>query len=69
MTATHGGSRRHHGPVPAGRAAQAVRSGEADVVVAGGVESMTRAPWLMAELGTPWAKPDEVHDTALVWLA
>jgi 3-oxoadipyl-CoA thiolase len=48
-------------------AAQAVRSGEADVVVAGGVESMTRAPWVMAKPGTPWAKPGEVHDTALGW--
>jgi hypothetical protein len=36
-------------------AAQAVRSGEADVVVAGGVESMTRAPWIMAKPGTAWA--------------
>ena len=48
-------------------AAQAVKSGEADVVVAGGVESMTRAPWVMAKPGTPWAKPGEVHDTALGW--
>ena len=48
-------------------AAQAIRSGEADVVVAGGVESMTRAPWVMAKPGTPWAKPGEVHDTALGW--
>jgi 3-oxoadipyl-CoA thiolase len=48
-------------------AAQAIRSGEADVVVAGGVESMTRAPWVMAKPGTPWAKPGQVHDTALGW--
>ncbi|MCW2608007.1 MAG: Beta-ketoadipyl-CoA thiolase [Frankiales bacterium] len=48
-------------------AAQAVKTGEADVVVAGGVESMTRAPWVMAKPGTPWAKPGEVHDTALGW--
>jgi acetyl-CoA acetyltransferase family protein len=48
-------------------AAQAVQSGSADVVVAGGVESMTRAPWVMAKPGTPWAKPGEVHDTALGW--
>jgi acetyl-CoA acetyltransferase family protein len=48
-------------------AAQAIRSGEAEVVVAGGVESMTRAPWVMAKPGTPWAKPGEVHDTALGW--
>ena len=48
-------------------AAQAIKSGEADIVVAGGVESMTRAPWVMAKPGTPWAKPGEVHDTALGW--
>ncbi|MFI1019098.1 thiolase family protein [Streptomyces sp. NPDC020965] len=48
-------------------AAQAIRSGEAGIVVAGGVESMTRAPWVMAKPGTPWAKPGEVHDTSLGW--
>jgi 3-oxoadipyl-CoA thiolase len=48
-------------------AAQAIRSGEADVVVAGGVESMTRAPWVMAKPGTPWAAPGEVSDTSLGW--
>ncbi|MFI0420919.1 thiolase family protein [Spongiactinospora sp. 9N601] len=48
-------------------AAQAIRAGEADVVVAGGVESMTRAPWVLAKPGTPWARPGEVSDTALGW--
>src|SRR5919202_3726708 len=48
-------------------AAQAVQTGAADVVVAGGVESMTRAPWVMAKPGTPWARPGEVADTALGW--
>jgi len=48
-------------------AAQAIRAGEADLVVAGGVESMTRAPWVMAKPGTPWAKPGEMHDTSLGW--
>jgi acetyl-CoA acetyltransferase family protein len=48
-------------------AAQAVRAGEADLVVAGGVESMTRAPWVMDKPGTPWAKPGAVHDTSLGW--
>ncbi|MFI9382223.1 thiolase family protein [Kutzneria sp. NPDC052558] len=48
-------------------AAQAIRSGEADLVVAGGVESMTRAPWVMAKPGTPWARPGEVSDTSLGW--
>jgi 3-oxoadipyl-CoA thiolase len=48
-------------------AAQAVRTGEADLVVAGGVESMTRAPWVMAKPGTPWARPGEVVDSSLGW--
>jgi len=48
-------------------AAAAVNSGLADVVVAGGVESMTRAPWVMAKPGTPWAKPGDVYDTSLGW--
>ena len=48
-------------------AANAVRAGEADLVVAGGVESMTRAPWVMQKPGTPWARPGEVADTSLGW--
>ncbi|MFJ5263813.1 thiolase family protein [Streptomyces sp. NPDC088387] len=48
-------------------AAHTIRAGEADLVVAGGVESMTRAPWVMEKPGTPWAKPGQVHDTALGW--
>ncbi|MFF5359908.1 thiolase family protein [Streptomyces scabiei] len=48
-------------------AAQTVRAGEADLVVAGGVESMTRAPWVMAKPGTPWSRPGEMHDTPLGW--
>ncbi|MBY8863777.1 acetyl-CoA C-acyltransferase [Nocardia sp. CA2R105] len=48
-------------------AAAAIRSGEADIIVAGGVESMTRAPWVMAKPGTPWARPGEVADTSLGW--
>ncbi|MET8830190.1 thiolase family protein [Streptomyces sp. NPDC004610] len=48
-------------------AAQTIRAGEAELVVAGGVESMTRAPWVMEKPGTPWAKPGQTHDTALGW--
>jgi acetyl-CoA acetyltransferase family protein len=48
-------------------AANAVRAGEAELVVAGGVESMTRAPWVMQKPGTPWARPGEVVDTSLGW--
>jgi 3-oxoadipyl-CoA thiolase len=48
-------------------AAQSIRAGEAELVVAGGVESMTRAPWVTAKPGTPWARPGDVHDTSLGW--
>ncbi|WP_250008504.1 thiolase family protein [Actinoplanes sp. M2I2] len=48
-------------------AANQIRAGEADLVVAGGVESMTRAPWVMQKPGTPWARPGEVVDTSLGW--
>jgi acetyl-CoA acetyltransferase family protein len=48
-------------------AANTVRIGEADVVVAGGTESMTRAPWVMAKPGTPWARPGEIADTSIGW--
>jgi acetyl-CoA acetyltransferase family protein len=48
-------------------AANAIRAGESDLIVAGGVESMTRAPWVMAKPGTPWARPGEVVDTSLGW--
>ncbi|MCX6493455.1 MAG: beta-ketoacyl synthase N-terminal-like domain-containing protein, partial [Rhodococcus sp.] len=48
-------------------AASTIRSGEADIIVAGGVESMTRAPWVMAKPKTAWAKPGEIFDTSLGW--
>jgi acetyl-CoA acetyltransferase family protein len=48
-------------------AAQQVRNGEADVVVAGGVESMTRAPMVLPKSGRPWAAADAVADTTLGW--
>jgi hypothetical protein len=48
-------------------AAQAIRSGEAQLVVAGGVESMTRAPWVVAKPSAPWSRPGELADTSLGW--
>jgi 3-oxoadipyl-CoA thiolase len=48
-------------------AAAAIRAGELDLAIAGGVESMTRAPWVMAKPGTPWARPGDVADTSLGW--
>lgn len=48
-------------------AAQQIRAGDADIVIAGGVESMTRAPWVMAKPQRAWARPGEVSDTSLGW--
>lgn len=48
-------------------AAQAIRSGEADVILAGGVESMTRAPWVQAKPERAFAKPGEISDTSIGW--
>jgi acetyl-CoA acetyltransferase family protein len=48
-------------------AAQQVRGGEADVVVAGGVESMTRAPMVLPKPGRAWDSSAEVADSTLGW--
>ncbi len=49
-------------------AAQAVRAGEGDVFIAGGVESMTRAPYVMLKSSTPWNRnPPQVADTTVGW--
>ena len=48
-------------------ARQMIASGDADVVVAGGVESMTRAPWVMEKPGRAWAKPGQTWDTSIGW--
>lgn len=49
------------------QAAQAIRAGDADLVIAGGVESMTRAPWVQAKPERPWAKPGPQYDTSIGW--
>ncbi|MBG6214375.1 3-oxoadipyl-CoA thiolase [Cryobacterium sp. CAN_C3] len=48
-------------------AAQAIRAGDADLMVAGGVESMTRAPWVQAKPDRAWAKPGAQFDTSIGW--
>jgi 3-oxoadipyl-CoA thiolase len=48
-------------------AARAVRAGEADLVVAGGVESMSRAPFVTAKAQTAYDRSVAVHDTTLGW--
>ncbi len=48
-------------------ARQMIASGDADVVVAGGVESMTRAPWVTEKPARAWAKPGQTWDTSIGW--
>jgi len=48
-------------------ASQAIRAGDADVIVAGGMESMTRAPWVQAKPERAWAKPAAAFDTSIGW--
>jgi len=50
-----------------GSAARAVRSGEMDVAIACGVESMSRAPFVMGKAGEPFARNPELFDTTLGW--
>ncbi|MBM7832920.1 acetyl-CoA C-acetyltransferase [Agromyces cerinus] len=48
-------------------AAQAIRAGDSDLIIAGGVESMTRAPWVQAKPDRAWAKPGAAYDTSIGW--
>ena len=44
-----------------------VESGQADIVVAGGVESMSRAPWVQEKPTTAFARPGATFDTSIGW--
>jgi len=50
-----------------GLAAQAIRAGDADLIIAGGVESMTRAPYVLGKAQYPFARDQKVEDTTLGW--
>ncbi len=50
-----------------GTAARALRSGEAELMLAGGVESMTRAPFVMPKAAEAFARQAEVYDTTIGW--
>ena len=50
-----------------GSAARAVRSGDAELVVAGGVESMSRAPFVLPKAESAFSRAMEVHDTTIGW--
>ncbi|MBY5426974.1 3-oxoadipyl-CoA thiolase [Rhizobium leguminosarum] len=48
-------------------AARAIRAGEAELMVAGGVESMSRAPFVMPKAETAFSRAAEIHDTTIGW--
>ena len=45
----------------------AIASGQAEIIVAGGTESMTRAPFVMAKAENAWARSAEIYDTTIGW--
>jgi len=50
-----------------GQAARAIATGECEVVIAGGAESMSRAPYVMAKADTPFSREQTLQDTTLGW--
>ena len=50
-----------------GVAARAIKAGECDLVIAGGVESMSRAPFVMNKATEAFSRAAEVHDTTIGW--
>src|SRR5664279_4786670 len=48
-------------------AARAIKSGEAELVIAGGVESMSRAPYVMAKADAAFSRTAKLEDTTLGW--
>jgi acetyl-CoA acyltransferase len=48
-------------------AARALKSGEASIVIAGGVESMSRAPFVVAKPETPFSRRQQLEDTTIGW--
>jgi acetyl-CoA acyltransferase len=50
-----------------GSAARAIRAGDASLMIAGGVESMTRAPFVMGKAGSAFDRSQKIEDTTLGW--
>jgi 3-oxoadipyl-CoA thiolase len=50
-----------------GTAARAIRAGDTALMIAGGAESMTRAPFVMPKAAEAFARANEVHDTTIGW--
>ena len=50
-----------------GSAARAIQCGEADWIIAGGVESMSRAPFVLGKAESPFQRSPEIYDTTIGW--
>ncbi len=50
-----------------GMAARSIRAGEAELIIAGGVESMTRAPFVMGKADSAFSRAAKIEDTTLGW--
>ena len=50
-----------------GTAARAIKAGEADLLIAGGVESMTRAPFVLGKAETAFSRVAKIEDTTIGW--
>ncbi|CAM4324262.1 MULTISPECIES: 3-oxoadipyl-CoA thiolase [Citrobacter] len=50
-----------------GFAARTIKAGDADLLIAGGVESMSRAPFVMGKATTPYQRQAEMFDTTIGW--
>src|SRR5947208_16940485 len=50
-----------------GQAARAIAGGDAELVIAGGVESMSRAPFVMAKAETAFSREQKLEDSTLGW--
>ncbi|WP_115572046.1 3-oxoadipyl-CoA thiolase [Xanthomonas campestris] len=50
-----------------GIAARGIRAGELELALAGGVESMSRAPWVMGKAESAFARTQHLHDTTMGW--
>ena len=48
-------------------AARAIKSGEAELIIAGGTESMSRAPFVLPKAETPFSRNVEIYDTTIGW--
>lgn len=49
------------------QASHMIKAGAADIVIAGGVESMSRAPWVQEKPASAFAKPGQIFDTSIGW--